>query len=329
MIDPYERIVALSQSGIYESNYLKANSPDGKRAVWLKHNLLRPLDRPAKAELWAVVFERYREPRVARRDVPWAELQLSGSEVSFRASDVELHRGAARGRIADMSWDLKLSRGQAPIFHFRHPGLYTNGVFPKKKILTPAPNLHFDGRIDVDGEVWEVDDWVGLRGHNWGSQHAHSYAFGAVNLWDDGDTTRTVDGFTARVRVGRGLTPWCSSVVARNPPVRNNGIRHWLTRASVKPGQWSVGWSRLHRGALQLEMAAPPEHFVGLRYEHPDGTESACYNTKFASVVFQARGETHTSRCGELELLFPHPLDGIALHPTPGWTQSDGDYRSG
>ncbi len=326
--DDHERIVAVGRAGIYESNYLKANSRDGRRAVWIKHNLLRPFDGPARAELWAVLFERYRPPVVVRRDVPWGALQLAASELRFAAGEVRLDPRSAEGTIADVSWSLKLSRPQAPLHHFRHPSWYT-APLPKKKILTPAPNLHFDGQIAVGGEVWPVRDWVGLRGHNWGTEHAWSYAYGNCNLWDDGDPTRTVDGFSARVALGGRPSPWLSVLVGRNPLVRHHGVRHLGARCEVSPRHWSVRWGWPHRERVRLEMAAPAEHFVGLRYTHPDGSESCCYNTKFASVVYQARGASHTSRHGELELLFRDPVPGVALHPTPGWSQADGDYRSG
>lgn len=324
--DDYERIVSVRQAGIYESNYLKGNSPDGNRAFWLKHNLLRPVDGPAKAELWAVLFERDAAPIVAKREVGWSALELDPDAIGLRAGDVHLDRRSAEGAIADLSWSLALSGGQAPLFHFRHPAMYT-AAFPKKKVLTPAPNLHFDGRITVGDTTWEVSDWVGLRGHNWGTEHAHTYAYASVNQWGDGDPTRTVDGFSSRVKLGDRLSPWLSAVVCRNPFARNNGIRHLLTRTEVRPWQWSIGWSRLHRGSLQLELAAPAERFVGLRYAHPDGSESCCYNTKFAVGVLQAGGAEHTTRTGELELLFPEPQPGVPLHPSPGWTQRDGDYR--
>lgn len=325
--DDFERIVSVRQSGIYESNYLKGNSPDGNRAFWLKHNLLRPSNGPAKAELWAVLFERDAAPVVVKREVGWSALELDGNAVGLKAGEVSLDRWSAKGSIADVAWDLKLSAGQAPLFHFRHEAMYT-AAFPKKKVLTPAPNLHFDGSITVGSERWDVADWVGLRGHNWGTEHAHTYAYGSINAWDDGDPTRTVDGFSSRVKLGDRLSPWLSSVVCRNPFARNNGLRHLLTRTDVRPWQWSIGWTRLHRGALQLELAAPAERFVGLRYAHPDGSESYCYNTKFAVGVLEAGGQQHTTRMGELELLFPTEQAGVALHPTAGWSQGDGDYRS-
>ena len=67
---------------------------------------------------------------------------------------------------------------------------------------------------------------------------------------------------------------------------------------------------------------------VGLRYAHPDGTESFCYNTKFADVRWRVDQEEHSSQMGELEVLLPSPCAGVPLHPAEGWTQKQGDYFS-
>ena len=68
--------------------------------------------------------------------------------------------------------------------------------------------------------------------------------------------------------------------------------------------------------------------WVGLRYRHPDGKASYCYNTKFADVRLRVGQQTHTSRCGELEILLPEPRAEVRLHPHPDWVPADGIYRS-
>jgi hypothetical protein len=326
MRDPWDRVVAVGRAGIYESHYLKANSPDGRRALWLKHTLLRPLDAPAIAEFWAVCFERGQPPIVVKREVAWGRLLLNPKEVEIEADGVRLTSHHASGALADVSWSLRVSGGLAPLMHFRHDWMYTGG-FPKKKILTPAPNLRFDGELQVGGQTWAVDGWRGIRGHNWGAEHAWSYAYGSCNLWDDG-AERAVDGFSARVLAGGRRMPWLSAVVGHNPFVRQNGLRTLrATQTRVDSSAWSVGW-RQSRGGVRLSMHADPEGFAGLRYRHPDGRESFCYNSKFAATELCVRGGQHHSQLGELELLFAEPLDGIPLHPAPGWIAEDGDYRS-
>ncbi len=318
----WDRVLAATTAGIYESCYLKANSPDGRRALWLKHNLLRPLAGEARAELWAIGHERGKAPRVLKREVPWSGVTVSTDRPEIHADGVTLRADRAVGAIADARWSLALSGGLPPLRHLPHDWLYT-APFPKKKLLTPAPNLRFDGEIRWGETRWSVDGWVGLRGHNWGTEHAWTYAYGSCNAWDDG-VDRAVDGFSAKVRLGRARSPWLSAVVGWAPQVRRNRIRHWLAPCEVSLARWAV-----RTGDVGLEMVADdPASVVGLRYAHPSGEESYCYNTKFAAVSYEVEGQRSTSRQGELEMLLPAPAPGIALHPAGGWTQRDDDYRS-
>lgn len=325
-MDPFERIVAARERGIYESHYLKANSPDGERALWIKHNGLVPVEGEGKGEFWAIGFRRGRPPVVAKREVPWSQVDADPRAIRLACGPIALSAGQARGAIADVSWDLQLTGGQPPLFHLPLAAMYT-GRFPKKKLLTPAPNLRFDGQITFGADRWDVDGWTGLRGHNWGREHAHRYAYGSCNVWDDGDPDRAVDGFSAQILLGGHPSPWLTSVVGRGPTVARNRLRHWLGAGEVGPGRWRAQWWR-PRKRVALELVADPAGYAGLRYGHPDGRVSFCYNTKFARVSWEVDGVRHTSRCGELEVLFPEPLPGVPLHPAADWTPGQGDYRS-
>ena len=318
--DPFERIVSKTTPGIYESNYLKANSPDGAVGLWIKHNLLRPSEGPGKAEFWFILSFRDAPPIVGKREVDLSQVELATDEIGIRSERIELKRDAAKGSIADCRWDLRLSKADEPMMHFPWDWMYTAG-FPKKKAVTPAPHLQFDGEIQVGDRTFTVDGWEGIRGHNWGREHAWTYAYGNCQLWDD-SVRRHIDGFSARIKLGLGLkSPWLTTLVSTAPDRALNRPGSWFGGVTVSPTHWSVR----RRGAT-LEMATDPERMVGLRYAHPDGTESYCYNTKFARVQWAVDGTTHTSQLGELEVLTPEPVEGIALHPNPEWNQEQGDY---
>jgi len=189
-------------------------------------------------------------------------------------------------------------------------------------LITPAPNLRFDGRLSVGQTDWPLDGWVGMRGHNWGTEHAWTYAYGNCNLWDDG-APRTVDGFTAHIRVAGMVTPGMSLLQGLSPDVAFDRPRHWFGAGTFSEEMWQLQW----RDSV-LRMDADRNTYVGLRYVHPDGRESFCYNTKFARVHWTHDGAEHTSQAGELEVLFPAPMEGVDLHPTPDWDSAAGDYRS-
>lgn len=326
MNDTFERIFSVRQRGIYESNYLKANSRDGTRALWIKHNALVPVEGDGTAELWIVLFQRGKPPIVAKRERPWSSVSASGDEIALSVGEISLTSDRAKGRIADISWDLVLSGARPPLMHFPYARMYT-GAFPKKKMLTPAPNLRFDGNVSFGGESWEITSWVGLRGHNWGREHAYRYAYGSCNLWEDGSDSRSVDGFTAQIKLGRRKSPWLTSVVGREPLIEKNSLRHWLGTGRVEAGLWEASFVRPW-GGVRVSFAADPSTYAGLRYLHPDGRESYCYNTKFAEVDLSVGGDRFRSRAGELEVLFPDPLPGVPLHPSPGFDFEKGDYRS-
>jgi hypothetical protein len=325
MRDAYERHLAGITPGLYESHYLKANSPANDQAFWVKHNLLVPPGGGGIGEFWLVWFQRGERPLVWKREVPAERLELETSRIGLTGDQFHLDATRCTGKIGNAHWQLGLSGGLPPLYHFAAPGFYTAG-FPRKKLLTPAPNLGFDGSITIGERTIQIDHWVGLRGHNWGKEHAFSYAYGGCNTWDDGATDRAVDGFTARVRLVAGvLSPWMSGVVYRDAAraVDHNRKRDWFARAVVEPRRWVLPYRD-----FSLEMDGGSEAYAGLRYRHPDGKESYCYNTKFAVVKVRDGDRVVTSQAGEHEVLYAHPLPAVPLHPSESWTQSDGDYQS-
>lgn len=306
--------------GLYESNYLKANSPDGKRGLWLKHNILAPTgEHEAVLELWCVLFDKDKgRPRALKQtrlmsqfDIAQTSLSIQGKEVTLTAHRTETTIRDKSGKTA--TWALELTPEEDPIFHLPIPRMYT-ASFPKKKLITPAPRLRFNGTLEFDGETVEVEDWIGIRGHNWGTEHAFSYAYGNCNLFKE-DPSVCVDMFTAKIKLGPVKSPWLSGGVFRKDGEQHdfNGLRYTITRkAIVKWPQWVVTL-RDKDQTLAAEWALDPEQTVGLHYMHPDGKLSYCYNTKFADLRLRVGGETFTSDQAELEFLFAEPIDGIPL----------------
>jgi len=320
--DSWERIICATTSGLYESNYLKANSPDGQWGLWVKHNLLRPPEGPGIGEFWIILSRADAPPIVAKREVALDQIQLRSDAISIESNGISLTPSTANGSIADIQWKLRLSGADTPLMHFPWDWMYTAG-FPKKKALTPAPHLRFDGKIQVGNQSIDVSNWTGLRGHNWGREHAWTYAYGNCHLWADGER-RTFDGFSARIRLPGGLkSPWLSTLVSRQPDCAINRPADWFGGVQLTPTSWALSKAQHH-----LEMSTTPERMVGLRYAHPDGSESYCYNTKFAQTQWTVKDRTFHSDKGEFESLFSTPADGIPLHPKPDWDATQGDYRS-
>jgi hypothetical protein len=307
--------------GLYESNYLKANSPDGRRAFWIKHNILAPADarHPAVLELWCVWYDRDAgRPVVLEQYLPMdkvaaakGRLRIEGEQILL--TDRETRTTLRQADGAEASWDLRLAPSEPIVFHFPSDRYYTLRL-PKKKLTTPAPRVRFDGWLEVGGVRHSIDGWTGLRGHNWGSEHAWAYAYGNCNLFRE-DPEALIDMFTAKIRLGPVKSPWLSMAVLRAGGREHafRSLRRAVTRdAVVVLPRWHVTIGSEH-GPLQAEWRLDPSQTAGLRYLHPDGKVSYCYNTKFAELTLRVGEVVLTSDQGELEFLYPEPVEGLPL----------------
>jgi hypothetical protein len=325
MRDDFDRVMCgPTRRGLYESNYLKANAPSGDGAFWLKYNLMSPTQStlPAFGELWAVYWPGAgTRPIVVKQLVPQPQLRVDTQRIALHLGPARLQERWAQGEIAGdghrVSWELALAEGGAPLHHFPLD-LFYRVPFPKKKILTPRPRVLFQGKLVVDDQEIPIKDWVGLRGHNWGTEHAHSYAYGNANLWDQAGQW-LFDAFSARIQLGPVLSPWLSLAVLRSPEGERQFTHPWRwlnATARADFPSWSCTFED-RKGRARTSWSLQPEDVAGLRYLHPDGRVSYCYNTKFAHLDLELEGrvrDRRTTSLAELEFLSPSPIPGIPLH---------------
>ncbi len=311
------RYVAGERAGHVESHFLKANSPDGRRALWIKHTLLRPSARPeaAIAEVWAIAFERgdaEHAPRVLalKQSVPAAELSYHEQPFSLRTSFAELRHGSAQGRVHDtthaLSWNLSYPCPADAYRPFPFARMYT-AAFPRTKTLTPVPNARAKGWFEIDGARWNVDGWRTAQGHNWGKGHAHAYAWIHGNAWEGAGLAEVfVELLSARVKVGPLLTPWLSvgAIAIDDTTYRFDGPRALLSRrVRVDPRSYTVRL-RTQQATLEASFTAEPARIAGLRYEDPDGSTLFCLNSKLAcgEVRLTAKGRTWSFKSEQVAL---------------------------
>lgn len=245
MTAPFETVVAGDRP-LYESHYLKANSPDGRRAFWVKHTLTVLHDGRRVLQLWLVRFTRGEPAEAWSETRTWDGLSL-GPGPRIVGSDLDFAADHARGP----RWDLRFAGG-SPVVHL--PRIFYAAWVPTTKILTPAAACRFDGEV---GD-WSVDGWVGLRGHNWGRRHTYRYTWLAVS-----DGPAPLEGF----------------VVQPFPSTPTFGVlageRRRIGLGTFHPDRFEL------TGVVAV---APPESFVTLEYLSPEGHTTACRCTKFAEV---------------------------------------------
>ncbi|TMA32682.1 MAG: hypothetical protein E6J87_12220 [Deltaproteobacteria bacterium] len=309
-----------SPDGHVESHFLKLNDACGERALWLKATILQRLGETAVAEAWAVAFDRAHGHTAAKQVVPWASASFSRDALAIRVAEVEIGPMRTRGAVftadARIEWDLAFAGSAAP-FAPLPERLYADDT-GNSKIVSPHPDLRFDGHYCVGEGRVDVSGWRGMQGHNWGRRHTHLYGWMHCNVWDGVDDL-VVEGITARVKLGPVLSPPLTLVIAEHA-----GARHLFTlpgslfraRGRIAPRAWEFRAANAS-ARISGSFAADTEDFVGLHYENPDRAMTYCLNSKIArgEIRLEAAGRTiaaHT-RAAALEIGTRDPAHGVKM----------------
>ena len=158
MRDLWDLRTPTARGPLYESLYLTATSPDGTRALWLRHTWLN-----GAPTLWVTWWG----PSLSQARGPGtAELTVSGS----------------RGSLEGHAWDLAWTADAPPVLYL--PGLLYDRAFPRSNGVLLVPHGTVTGVFDGVA----LDGWSAVVGHNWGAEHAHQWSWshgGAGADWFD------------------------------------------------------------------------------------------------------------------------------------------------
>ncbi len=281
--------------GHYESYFQRANHPTRPLGFWIRYTVFSPEGRPQDAvgELWAIYFDGERGRITAVKSVePIARCRFDRSCLSVQVAEARLNEAALTGAAASgghmIAWDLEY-RGDEPPLLLLPEHLYAGG-FPKAKALVGTPNARFTGTLTIDGEAVMIDGWVGSQNHNWGRRHTDRYAWGQVAGFD-GVPDSFLECSTAQIKVGPLWSPRFSLVVLRI--AGETYAINALGRAVLARGRWRYfDWSlhtRQQGVEIAIEISAPRERFVGLRYANPPGGSKVCLNSKLARASVTLR----------------------------------------
>lgn len=312
--------------GHVESFFLKANSPGGNRAIWIKHTVLVPHGRPedAVAEVWAVAFVRGDKgfPIAAKETVPLSRARFRSEPFRAEHPAATLDRTRARGAVSSaehsLGWSIEME-GKGPC-HVPFPlaRMYT-APFPRTKVLTPAPDTQLFGSFEVDGQRWAIDGWRGAQGHNWGPAHTGSYVWSHCNAWES-DEDGFLEAMAGKVDIAGRTTPWLTNAALR---VNGETLRFDGPRAMLSD-ETACGFDHFRfrvtnkDAELSGVIRAQRSDMAGLRYENPDGSDVTCLNSKLADVrLLLRRGGRPDlelrSRRGALEIGTTDPSHGVRI----------------
>jgi hypothetical protein len=274
-------------AGHYESFYLKACHPDGGLGVWIRYTVHQRPGAPAKGFTWFTLFDatdgvtaskaEHLSPAAGQGDyIRMGQCRFSPDHVV----------GSAPSDQLDAAWELRFEGAEPPVWHLRQ-WMY-RAPFPRTKVLSPYPHVIFDGWLKAGGRKIEVRGWPGTVGHNWGSEHARR-AIWIHGANFEGDKDAWLDLAIGRVKLGPFTTPWIA-----NGELCLDGRRHRLggperlrsTRVeeSIERCRFGLGGEKV---AVDGEVGASRENFVGWIYAQPRGGERQTINCSIADLRLQ------------------------------------------
>jgi hypothetical protein len=278
------------EAGHYESFYVKACHPDGGLGVWIRYTVHKRPGRAPEGSLWFTLFDAGTGVRASK--VTWPDPRTGDGEYivigDARFGPGKLV-GAADSEQLSASWELEFSGREPPLWHLPRRWMYRAPI-PRTKVLSPHPAVRFDGTVGAGERRVDLDGWPGMVGHNWGTEHA-TRAIWLHAMGFDGRPGDWLDVALGRIVVGPLTTPWIA-----NGAISLDGERHRLggvervrsTRAQETPE--SCRFVLPGRGiAVEGDVGAPRERFVGWLYAQPAGPERQTVNCSIADISLRVR----------------------------------------
>jgi hypothetical protein len=317
-----------AKAGHYESFYVKACEPGGGRGIWIRHTVHKRPGAEPQGSIWFVFFDREAEgPRATKVTVPANELAAPpGGWIGV--GDAEIGPGRAEGSVDTEAlaagWSLTFAADAEPCKYLPADWLY-RAPLPRTKFVAPVPVTRFEGRLEIEGgETVELNDWPGMIGHNWGSEHAERWVWLEGTGFADAPDAY-FDAGAARVRLGSRISPWIPSGM-----LVLDGERHRLgglgairsARIEESPTECSFllpGKDVVVRGRV----AAPAKDFVGWIYADPKGPEHNTVNCSVADLELTverpglAPRELRLAAGAAYELGMRETDHGIPIQPYP------------
>ncbi|MDX6633094.1 MAG: hypothetical protein QOG26_1099 [Solirubrobacterales bacterium] len=312
--------VALDK-GHYESFYIKAASPRGGLGVWIRHTVhKRPGEEPT-ASIWFTLFDAEAEgPTAAKVTLPKRELAADG-ETYIRVDGASLADGRAEGALhaggVDASWELSFADDAEPFYFLPRPWMYRTPI-PRTKFLSPYPDARFSGRLTVDGRTIELDDWPGMVGHNWGSEHAERWVWLQGAGFADRPRETYFDAGGARIKLGPLTLPWIANgrLVLDGHEHRLGGIER-IRSTDIREQPASCDFV-LHGSDVVVKgrVWAEAKDFVGWVYADPAGPEHHTLNCSISNM------DLHVERTGR-------PAETLALRGGAAYEFGSRDFSHG
>jgi hypothetical protein len=276
-------------AGHYESFFIKAARPGGGQGVWIRHTVHKRPGAEPTASVWLTFFDAQAgAPRAAKATFASADLG-AGEGDYIRISETRLTPGRASGSVTTdslaASWELDFEDRHDALRHLPRAWMYSSKR-PRTKLLSPHPGAIFDGRLTIGDTEISLEQWPGVVGHNWGTEHAERWIWIHGAGFEDRGPDEYIDISVGRINVSRFTTPWIANgrIALDGEELQLGGLGHiYGTEITESP----TGCEFVLPGKnvnVRGRVAAPPERFVGWAYADPAGPDHQVLNCSIADL---------------------------------------------
>jgi hypothetical protein len=278
--------------GHYESYFLKAHHPSEPVAFWMRHTIHQRPGAPMTAAVWLTIFDGD-EVRAGKATVdagqleapPGGYVRIGGSECRPDGAD-----GSLASPSLDADWSFRWRAEEQPLQHLPAGWMY-NAKVPRTKSYTPHPGAVFSGALTAGGRRYDLDGWVGVVSHNWGSEHAERWVYAHCGQFEGRDERTWLELVLGRIRIGPVVMPWLGNGV-----LSLDGVRHRLggpqrarqTRVDEHPTRCRFVLAG-DDARVEAELSAPAQRFVAWRYADPDGPEHHSLHSSLTDLRMEVR----------------------------------------
>lgn len=285
----------------YEVWYWKLNPIDVDWSFWFRFTILKNNTKNV-AEVWGIFSKKdsSNDPTKSRniavkKTFPFEECFYRLSDNSITLQDNFVNFTSCHGYIIDKDKVLKWNLNLMPIapqasYNFIPYLLWKTGIV-KNYAVTTQEKILYNGTIEVNQEIVNVNNALGMQGHLAGVKQGHSWAWAHSCIFCDEESGEVVpiiiDVLTARARLGRNMAspPLTTLFLYYEGKIYSlNSIRSMLNiQSKYIPLFWEF---RTNTDDIELSttIEADPSLVVGVQYEDTDGSLLYCYNTKMATM---------------------------------------------
>jgi hypothetical protein len=325
---------AAARAGMYESFYLRAVAPDEPLGAWIRHTVHKRPGQAPRGSVWCTLFDARRgapflhKLTTDRLDEPaggWIAIGEPGAPSASGEGGARMTPQAAEGSCGPARWSLRWSAREPELRHLGRELLY-RAPLPRTKLTSPAPRASFAGAFELPGRgAFELRDWSGMVGHNWGAEHAERWIW--LHAVDFAEAPEAwLDVALGRVKLGGALTPWIANgaVSLHGRRLRLGGLGARGLRVQERADACALRLAGEGGLTLEARVEVPAGSAAGWRYADPDGSEHDVVNCSIAAVelelTMRGGGAPRTLRSahgGAYELGMRERDHGVPIAPFP------------